>query len=194
MSDRLLELLVDESRWIFPALVVALVLAGALLVRSRAAGVPQRQAILGSMSLFAGGLCGILGAGHLLAVTIKLSQGTLTGSLPLLFLLGAALLVPSWWLAIHVVRHDLREPRDARRTLVLNAALGLVLIALGPANAPLALPALLNVAYQLHERRAVGWTIVSLSALAALGLLAGSFAFLWSGESFEELRGLEPPP
>jgi len=193
MSERLLELLVDESKWIFPALVVALALAGRLFVRARRAGEPQRLTILRTMSLFAGCLIGILGAGHVLAVSIKLSQGTLDGSLALLYLLGAALLLPSSWLALHVARHDLSEPDAARRTLQLNAALGLVLLALGPANAPLALPALLNVGYQLHRRRAVGWTLVSLSALAALALLVGSFAFLASGESFEEFSGLETP-
>ena len=61
---------------------------------------------------------------------------------------------------------------------------------LGLHNVPLAAPAALNLAYQFHTRRAVGWTIVTVAVVANLALFAGSLVFLASGQSFEEFSGM----
>jgi hypothetical protein len=144
------------------------------------------------MSLFFAATIATMALGHLLAVTVKALQGTLAGGLPLLYGIGVFLLAPAAALAVHAVSlPDVAEPRAARRTLVLNAGLGLVLLALGPRNLPLAAPAVLNVAYQLHARRWLGHTIVALAVVAQVALFAGALAFLASGRSFEEFRGID---
>ena len=185
MTDGLLALIVDESKWL-PASMTLAALALAVLLR-RATRPVGRRLVLTAMNLFFAVTIGTMAFGHLLAVTVKLALGELEGGLALLYLIGIALAVPSWWLV--------RRSGDERErvTLGLNAWTAATLLLLGPHNLPLALPGLLNVGYHLQARRALGWTIVGGAFVVNVGLFVGSLVFLASGQTFEQFRGLEQP-
>lgn len=190
MIERLTALIVDESKWLSASLGLAVLAVTAMLRRARRAGLPVRPSVMGSMSLFFGVTIGAMAFGHLLAVTTRLATGTLAGSVPLFYAIGIVLAVPSWWLVAHAWGVP-AAGSGGRTPLVLNAWTAATLLALGLHNLPLAAPGLLNVAYHLHRRRAVGWAIVALAAVVNAGLLVGSLVFLASGLTFEQFRGLE---
>lgn len=190
MIDQLVALIVDESKWLTASLGCALLAVAVLLYRHRHADLPARRRTLAVMNLFFGVTIGTLALGHLLAVTTKLATGALTGPIPLFYLIGAALAVPSGWL-IHHTRRVLASDAHGRTTLLLNAWLAVTLLALGVPNLPLAVPGFLNIGYQLHSRREVGWAIVGMAVIVNVGLLIGSLIFLATGQSFEQFRGMD---
>ncbi len=116
-------------------------------------------------------------------------MGTLEGPIPLFYAIGIALAVPYWWIIHHTRRILVSD--DKRTTLVLNVWLAATLLALGIHNLPLAAPGFLNIGYQLHSHRAVGWAIVSIAVVVNVGLFVGSLIFLMSGQSFEQFSGIE---
>ncbi len=191
MINQLVALIVDEGKWPAASLGLALLAVAILLYRRRHSDFPVRHRILTAMNLFLGVTIGTMAFGHLLAVTTKLAWGTLAGSIPLLYLIGAALAVPSWLLIHHTRRGLASDHEHGRATLVLNAWLALTLLALGIHNLPLAAPAFFNIGYHLHSRRVVGWAIVGLAVVFNVGLFIGSLIFLASGQSFEQFRGIE---
>jgi hypothetical protein len=189
--DELVTLIVDESKWLTVSLGLALVSVVLHLFQHRGSDLPTRRRVLAAMNLFFGVTIGTMAFGHLLAVTIKLALGTLEGSVATFYAIGAVLAVPSWWLIYHTRQILAPDDGRGRRTLVLNAWLALTLLALGLHNLPLAAPGFLNIAYQRHDRRGVGWTIVGTAVVINVGLLIGSLIFLASGQSFEQFRGIE---
>lgn len=189
MAERLIELFLDESKWLTAAMLASL-LATVVWMRRRAHdGGLDRLAILGAMNRFYGCMIGVMGLGHLLAVAFANLRGTLQGSPLVLYPLGLALAVPAWCLFLGVPRLAAGARGWSQKTAALNLWLGLALLAFGLHNFPLAVPAALNLAYQFHRRRVVGWTIVVVAILASLALLAGSLVFLASGQSFEQFSG-----
>jgi len=190
MPERILELVLDESKWLPAAMLASMVAAGAWIRRARRVRGLERDVILGAMNLYYGCMIGVMGGGHLLAVTVAGFRGTLQGSPFVLYPLGLALAVPAWLLFGGVARPVAGEGRSARGAAALNAWLGISLLALGLHNLPLAAPAFLNLAYQFHRRRAVGWTILLVAITANLALFAGSLVFLASGQSFEQFSGM----
>ncbi|MCY4120367.1 MAG: hypothetical protein OXG72_05530 [Acidobacteria bacterium] len=192
MHERLLEFILTESNWPATSIVLAGFMSAAWVLRQRRQGLPPRLQIPGALNLLYGGLIGFMAFGHLLAVTVELAQGTLDGVLWLLYPIGLILAVPAGWLLI-AVRDLPSDERSARRKiLVLNAWLGVSLLAMGVHNLPLALPAALNVAYlQLQSKTQVGFTVVVVTAVGYLALLSGFLAFFASGGSFEQFEGLE---
>ncbi|MEM7245176.1 MAG: hypothetical protein AAF533_07515 [Acidobacteriota bacterium] len=181
MLDRIIEIVLAEAKWIPFALFVSLAVATTWGLRRHRAG--QSDWLSLAPSLAYGCLLGILGFGHVLAVGIKLAQGSLEGSAFLLLALGVVLAVPAWWLVL-----DFRS-EARRRPLLLNGWLALSLLAMGIHNIPIALPGLLNVGLLLHRRRAVGWTLLAITVVGYLGLLIGSLIFAASGQSFEDFSG-----
>ena len=73
--------------------------------------------------------------------------------------------------------------------MTLNGLLGLIVLALGPHNAPLAAPALLNILYGAVRHRAVAWAIVGVAVVGYAVLFAGALVFFASGQSFEQFSG-----
>jgi len=190
MTERIVALIIDESKWLTASLGLAVVVVGVGLYRLRNRNVPQRQLILISLNLLFGVTIGTMAFGHLLAVSTKLLLGTLEGSILLLYLIGVVLAVPSWLLIYHAGSRIGGGAIESRKTLVLNTWLVLTLVALGLPNLPLAIPGLLNATYQKHRRPAIGWFVVGVSAVVTIGLFIGSVVFLMSGQSFEEFRGM----
>lgn len=187
---QLTALILDEGKWLTASLALALLAVTILLSRQRRSGLSARRRVAAGMNLFVGVTIGNMAFGHLLAVTTKLVLGTLPGSVVLLYAIGVALAAPSWWLILHT-RRLLADDEPRRATLVLNAWLAATLVALGVHNLPLAAPALLNIGYELHSRRVVGWAIVSAAVAVNAGLFVGSLIFLASGQTFEQFRGME---
>lgn len=191
MLDQLVALIVDEGKWLTASMALAFLAVAILLVHQRHSALPTRRQVLAAMNLFFGITIGAMAFGHLLAVTTKLGTGTLEGPLLVFYTIGVALAAPSWWLIHHTRRILVDGDEHGRGTVVLNTWLAITLLALGPQNLPLAVPAALNVGYHLHTRRPVGWAIVGLAVLTNGGLFVGSLIFLMSGQSFEQFSGMQ---
>jgi hypothetical protein len=191
MSDQLVALIVDESKWLTASLGLALLAVTALLYRHRDSDLPGRRRVLAAMNLFFGVTIGAMAFGHLLAVTTQFALGTLEGSIPVFYLIGIALAVPSWWLIYHTRVVLTPDDGHGRATLGLNAWLAITLLGLGIHNLPLAAPGLLNIWYHLHSGRVVGWAIVAMAVVLNVGLFIGSLIFMASGQSFEQFRGIQ---
>ena len=190
MLEAVIEFVLDESKWLTSALVSAGVIVAVSWPRQRRRGLSTRLNVLWAGSLLYGSMIGVMAFGHLLAVSLHAGRGTLEGSLPLLLLLGAVLWLPAWWLVLHIGSYVQDASRFGRRIVALHVAIAAALLALGPHNFPLALPAFLNVGYLFHTRRRVGWTLVGISVAFHVALLIGSFLFFFSGQTFEELQGI----
>ena len=191
MVHQLVALIVDESKWLTAAMAIALLAATALLIGQRRSALSVRRRVLAAMNLFFGVMIGTMAFGHLLAVTTKLAIGTLDGPILLFYLIGVVLAAPSWWLIVHTRKLLASNKRPGPATLALNGAVAVTVLGLGVHNLPLAAPALFNIGYQLHSRRAVGWAIVGLAVVAYVALFVGSLVFLMSGQSFEQFSGME---
>jgi len=188
MIDQLISLIVAESNWLTASMSVAMVSVTALLLGRRHRQRPARRRVLAAMNLYVGVTIGTMAFGHLLAVSTKLGLGTLEGSVPLLYGIGAVLIVPSLFVVRHT-RRVLASDDHGLATIGLNAWLALTLLAFGLHNLPLAAPAFLNIGYHLHSRRVVGWTIVGATVAINVALFIGSLIFLASGQTFEQISG-----
>jgi hypothetical protein len=190
VTDHIVEFVLDESKWLAAAMLLSMISVAVWVRRQRRERALDRRTILGALNRFYGGMIGIMAFGHLLAVALTSLRGTLKGSPWALYPLGVVLAVPAWWLYFGVERLAAGEERWSRRTALLNSFLGITLLALGLHNFPLAAPAALNLAYQFHTRRAVGWMILTVAIAAILALFAGSLVFLASGQSFEQFSDM----
>lgn len=190
MTTRLAALVVDESKWLAVSMGLAALVTAALLYRYRRVDTPTRNRVLGAMNLFFGVTLGTMALGHFLAVSTKLATGTLRGSALVLYPIGVAVALPAWWLALRARALLASKEALERGTQLLNAWLGLTLLAFGVLYLPLALPALFNIAYARHTHRAAGRTIVGAAVAFSLALFIGSLIFLASGQSFEQFTGV----
>ena len=192
MIDQVVTAIIDESKWLTGSLTLALVASAVFVARHRRRATGDRRTIvLATLTLFFGVTIGTMAFGHLLAISVKLISHTLVGSTAAFYAIGLLLAVPAGVLVRHALRLPGSPEHQKTRTTVLNGWLALTLLALGPHNFPLAMPGLLNIAYALHSRPAVGWSVAALAALVNVGLFAGSLVFLASGQSFEQFRGME---
>ena len=191
MLQQFLALVVDEGKWLTASMGLALLAIAILLYRSRRSEIPAPRLVLAAMNLFFGLTIGTMAFGHLAAVTAKLALGTLEGSVPVFYAIGIALAMPSWWLIVHTRNILASDDGHGRATLGLTGWLTITLLALGIHNLPLAVPGVLNIGYQMHTSRIVGWTIVGLAVAVNVGLFIGSVIFLASGQSFEQFRGIQ---
>lgn len=191
MRQAIINGILNEGAWLAWSMVLGAVVTGISTTRRSWRTLETRDRVLTAMNIFYGCMIGTMGSGHLLAVTIKLVQGTLVPSVWLMYPLGLVLAVPGLWLARAAFIAP-RQPGKFESTAVqLNAWLGIALLALGLHNFPLAAPAVLNLAYQFHVRRSIGWTIATLAVAANLALMVGALIFWASGQTFEQFRGIE---
>ena len=129
MAQAIVELVLDEGKWLFASMLLSILVVVASL-RQKRAHVPYRVEILRAMNLLYGCMIGTMAFGHLLAVTVKMIQGTLEGSWLILYPLGLVLAVPAWWLVFRVMRYAAEEARYGNRMVALNAWLGIGLLSL----------------------------------------------------------------
>lgn len=190
MIEQIIALALDEGKWLSAAMLLSLIAVLALITRQRQQRLPRRLQLIAALNLYFGGMIGIMSLGHLLAVTIKLFQGALNGSLLLLYPLGLVLAVPAGWLAFEAGRLAVVNEQQRKKMAVLNLCLGISLLAFGIHNWPLAAPAAWNIAYLFHSQEAVGRAIVTVAIIATLALFAGSLVFFVSGQSFEQFKGM----
>ena len=190
MEQRILAAVLNEGAWLAWSMALSIAMVGVLAMRPRWRAATSRTRVLSAMNLFYGVMIGTMGSGHLLAVTLKLVQGTLEPSVWLMYPLGLVLAVPGWWLAAAAWRSITDSPGTETIAMRLNAWLGVSLLVLGLQNLPLAAPAAFNLAYQSHSRRTVGWTIAGVAIAANLALFAGAMIFWASGQTFEQFRGI----
>jgi|SRR5919109_289025 hypothetical protein len=189
MIDGSLTLILDESKWLTVAMAAAFLIVALLVFRHRRTNLAPDTRTLAALTLLFAVTISVMAFGHLLAVTVKALTSTMRGPALSVYAIGVVLAVPSWWLLVHAVR-TFRQIRS-RRTLVLNGLVAVTLVALGPANLPLALPGLLNVLYQLNTRRHVGWAIAGATLTLTAALFVGSLIFWTRGQTFEQFRGIE---
>ncbi|MFM8536403.1 MAG: hypothetical protein ACKOEC_22955 [Acidimicrobiia bacterium] len=166
--DGLAAFSVGEGNWLPVAMSIAAVCASIACKHGR----------LAAMNLFVGVTLMVMGTGHVLAVTTRITQGTLGGSALLLYPIGIAILIPATLLAVHHRSH---------RAVTYNWWMAVVLIVLGIINIPLAIPALLNIAVSKAGKPRTQAILVGTWALVVVGLLAGGTLFMLSGaRTFEE--------
>jgi hypothetical protein len=189
MSERFLAQVLNPGQWLLYSLGTAVVAAAILLKCRHRAGRLDRETWAAAMHLHAGLLVGGMATGHLVAVTVKLLRWGVAGSVPLLYLIGVALLAPSAMLVVHARRLLARPEARPRQTIVLNLWQILTLVALGISNLPLAVPALLNIAYAYHTRPVTGRALAGLLLVFSVALLAGFVVFLRSGQTFMQFSG-----
>ena len=192
-GERLAAAIVNEGQWLSASMVLAFVVVLALLFHVRRTTLPARRRVWMAMNVFAGVTIGTMAFGHLLAVTTKLWLGTLAGSVAAFYAIGIALAAPSWSLIAHsrhLLADGLYDAQD-RRALMLNGWLAATLLLLGLHNLPLAATSILNLAYGVHSRRMVGWSLASLAVVINVGLFIGSLVFWASGRTFEQFSGIE---
>ena len=149
----MLDVFLDEVLWFPMAIAAALIAVIALITKQWNLKIPKRTKVACSLNLFYGVAIGIMGIGHLLAVTSKSILGTLLPNTNLWFVipLGFALVIPAWWL-VATVGGLTRDEKSARHKAIgLNAWLGLVLLVLA---GPLAAPAAVNVLLLTWKRPA----------------------------------------
>lgn len=183
------ELILTEQYWMPAAMAVAFIAVAARLRADRHTASTRLRSFR-ALTLFYGVMIGIMGSGHLIAVSLKAAQGTLQGSPVFLYSLGLSLAVPAWVLASMALRAGLEDPRGLRRTVGINTWLGLALMVFGPHNWPIAAPAALNIAYRFQSHRAVGIAIVIVAGVGYAALFAGALMFMASGQTFEELQDI----
>lgn len=189
VADSVVAVIVAEAWWLPFSLVVATI-AATLFWRGVPSGVDARTRTLAAMNRFYGATFLTMAFGHLLAVTVKLANGTLRGSAAsavLFYAIGIALAVPAALVARHAGR-IVASADHGRATVRLNAWMALTLLAMGLHNLPIAAPGFLNIAYHRHERPLAGRAIVALIVVANAFLLIGSLIFAASGLTFEEFR------
>jgi hypothetical protein len=180
VTTRLAAFITGEGNWL--PLAMAIALAAVVAAWLRHARLTRRQRVQEAMNLFTGVTLLVMGIGHLLAVTTKQFQGTLNGFPALLYLIGVAIVIPSTLIVINANR---------AKAVALNFWMAATLIVLGIVNLPLAIPALLNIAYSKHTRASVGWVIVTVALVINLGLFAGGLMFMLSGaRTFEEFSNM----
>jgi hypothetical protein len=189
MIDRLATFVVGEGNWMPIAMGLAFIGTAALWFFLRDTATPLKSRILAVMNLFTGVMLFVMGFGHLLAVTVKVAQGSLVRGSPWLFYpIGLAIVVPAWF----VIRNTraIVAADAVRSTVRLHAWLAVTLLVLGVVNLPLAIPALCSIGYSLNTRRWVGGLIVAAMAITCAGLFIGSVIFMASGRSFEEFSAM----
>jgi hypothetical protein len=176
VTDRVAAFIVGEGNWLPLAMALALAAVTAQWMRhSRFAG---RDRVMEAMNLFVGVTLLVMGIGHLLAVMTKVLQGTLNGSPVLLSAIGVAIVIPSALIALNA---------NGAKAAACNGWMAATLVVLGLINIPLAIPALLNIAYRKHSRPGIGIAIVVTFVLVNLGLFTGGMLFMFSGaRTFEE--------
>jgi hypothetical protein len=189
--DRLVALIIDESKWLPASMALAFIAIVILIYRKRNSHLPVRLRMLSVMNLFFGVTILTMAFGHLLAVTSKLAIGSLQGSPLKLYAIGVALIVPSFLLVAHTRQILLPHKDQGGRTILFNGWLAATLLVLGIHNLPLAAPAFINIGYHLHSRRVVGWALLSIAILITVALFVGSVIFFLSGQSFEQFSGME---
>ena len=178
MIERLAALIVGEGNWL--PIAMAMGLAAVIAVSVRGGHASARERTQQAMNVFVGVTLLVMGIGHLLAVTTKLLQGTLSGSPAVLYAIGVAIVTP----AALIIRNANRAQAAA-----CNGWMAVTLVVLGLINIPLAIPALLNLAYSRHSRGRTGAIIVVSFVLVNLGLLVGGMLFMLSGaRTFEDFR------
>jgi hypothetical protein len=153
----MLDLLLRESLWFFSATGVSVLSAIGLVVIGRRQHAPIGVAVTAALNLLFGLWIGIMGAGHLFAVTTKALLGILRPDINLWFAIpfGLAMAVPGWWL-VGQVRALLRQnERSNSQAMWLNAWLALVLIV--PAGPPAALPAVNAILLLVRRRGRRAW-------------------------------------
>lgn len=153
----MLNLLLRDGLWFFSATGIGLLSAIGLVVIGRREHAPTRVTITAALNLFFGVWIGIMGTGHLFAVTTKALLGVLRPDINLWFAIpfGLAMAVPGWWL-VGQARALLRQNEtSSSQAMWLNAWLALVLIV--PAGLPAALPAVNAILLLVRRRGRRAW-------------------------------------
>lgn len=138
----MLEILLKDDNWFLPTAGVSLVAAVVLVIVARRRHIAGRIAATGACNLFFGLMIGILGIGHLFAVTTKTLLGILPPHIHLWFAIpfGLTLAGPAWWLTMEVRGLVKENSVSVKRAKWLNGWLALVLASQGIAVV-LAVPA-----------------------------------------------------
>ena len=134
----MVELILKDETWVAVASSLGLLAILAMILRQRRHQQSKWTIVVGALNLFFGLWIGIMGLGHLVAVTIKAVQGTLPANVHLWIAipLGFALAVPGWWLTALIRGLLAGDKRSRRRAMWLNAWLATATAAAGAGPVP----------------------------------------------------------
>jgi len=187
--ESILDRITSDSQWLPIAMLVAAALAFRTLARARGRSVGETG--LAALGHFHGAMILVMAIGHLVAITILAGRGELVGSAWILYPIGLLVGAPAIYL-LHQSSRALDSARyDARRLTAANLWLGITLLVMGLHNIPLALPALVTLAYQRIDRPIPRRALASVAVAGYVALFAGALVFMASGQSFEEFTGME---
>ena len=135
----MVELILKDETWVVAATSLGLLAILAMILRQRQQQRSKWAIVAGALNLFFGLWIGIMGLGHLVAVTIKAVQGTLPANVDLWIAipLGFALAVPGWWLTTLIRGLLAGDSSSRRKAMWLNAWLATVSAVAGAGPVPL---------------------------------------------------------
>jgi hypothetical protein len=173
----ILDAVLAEDAWFPAAALIAFAGVVGLVVRYRRLGVTAVITVLCALNVFYGTLIGILGFGHLAAVTVTTVMGT-SSNRWFLFPLGFGIVLPGYWLLASIGGLRDRSHSAWKRAIALNAWLVVLLL---PLAGPLAVPGAVNGI--LLWRHRVIWQAAreggQLKSGVALAVLAGGLSQHW---------------
>ena len=175
MLERMVQELLNGSRWFQMGVVIGGLLIGASRIGASHRGSPRDQ-LLRRLHLFHAAVIGFQAAGHMVAVTIRSNSGTLTTTTSLagLYGIGSIYLLPSLALGVLVWRGDIDDPARRRRVVLTDLFLAIaLLVAIFPG--PLAIPAILNIVALRFDTPKTMRLVVSATILVYAAMFVASF-------------------
>ena len=193
MTDTLISLLVDESKWFAPSVFLGIIAGFWHFLKYGRLTNSLHLRINLAMNIIFGVLIFVMSFGHLLAVTIKLIMGTLVGSTGLFYLIGIVLITPAFLLIRTTRRISITgNSRSYRNKLTgINVWLIITILSVGIYNLPLAAPGILNILHSyFYNNRILKQVMVVMAGILYIFLLFGGIIFFLSGQDFETFQGI----
>jgi hypothetical protein len=165
------QLLLDTMVWFQASLLLGGVAVAACWLLARGHQVTPELATPSLLHVFYGSVIGMMGTGHLVAVTIKAAHGSLSPDVSPWFVypLGAAIAVPGWLLVLGGAMLPSARAWPRRLLVILDSWLVSLFVPLGP-SAVLAVPAVLSLVWMFSRRESIRRAAV-LSSVVAYGLM-----------------------
>lgn len=167
--------LLDTIVWFRASLLLGAVAVAACWLRARTHQVPPALITPSLLHVFYGCIIGMMGTGHLVAVTIKAAAGHLSPGVSPWFVypLGAAVAVPGWLLVLSGAMLPSARAWPRRLLVILDGWLVLLFVPLGP-SAALAVPAALSLLWLFSRKEGIRRAAVVSSVLVYAAMLVAS--------------------
>lgn len=169
------ELLLDTMMWFRASLLLGGFAIAACWWVAWTHQVPPALTTPSLLHVFYGCVIGMMGTGHIVAVTIKAAAGTLSPDVSPWFVypLGAAVAVPGWLLVLSGTMLPSARVWPRRLLVIIDVWLVLLFVPLGP-SAALAVPAALSLVWWFSRKEGIRRAAVVSSVLVYAAMLVAS--------------------